>query len=190
MSVVLICPSCAEPSTLHRLPAPERCDRCHESFPDSVRQVAERTLRAEATPRPLLLTLGLGFITIWLCAGVLVFLVAVLGNGPYRVNGEQVTKAQFFSDPLAFSVAPIFIVAAWVAWGLWRERSWARPLMLGYWFVVSAPSIFPPNVDSATRIGGILFLVGGLTVAGWYLYGRPNVVAYFQRLEERSRSAQ
>ena len=186
MSVVLICASCAEPYTLHRPPVPEACDRCHAAFPDSVRQVANRTLRAEATPRPLLLTLGFGFITFSFAAGMLVFVVALVGNGPYTVNGQRVTKSEFFSDPLALSFAPIIIMAAWVAWALWRERPWARQLMLAYWFVLFAPSIFAPTADLSSRIAGIFSLAVSITTASWYLYGKPNVVAYFQRLEERN----
>jgi hypothetical protein len=186
MSVVLICPSCAEPYTLHRTPVPELCDRCHAAFPDSVRRVADRTLRADATPRPLLLTLGLGFITLWLGVGVLILVIALVGNGPYTVNGQPATKSEFFGDPFVLSLAPIIIMTAWVAWVLWRERPWARPLMLGFWFVVYAPAIFVPNADWASRLAGILSLAVSITIASWYLYGKANVVAYFQRLGERN----
>jgi hypothetical protein len=188
MSVVLVCPSCAAPYTLHRPPVPDVCDRCRTPFSDAVRQVADQSLRAEAAPRPLLLTLGLAFVTLWFAVVVLIFVVALVGNGPYKVDGQPVTKSEFFSDPRFFAFAPVIVISAWIAWALWRERPWARPLMLGSWIVVGVPPIFARDADWASRVSSILFVVITMTIASWYLYGKANVVAYFQRLKESSAS--
>ena len=185
MSVVLVCPSCAEPYTLHRPPVLEVCDRCHAPFPDLVRRVAEQSLRADATPRPLLLTLGLGFTALWASCATLVLLVALVGNMPLNANGRRVSKSEFFSDPMVLSFAPIIVLTALVAWALWRERPWTRPVMLALWVVVGVPSIFERDADWTSRMSSILFVVIGVGVASLYLYGRSNVVAYYERLAQR-----
>jgi hypothetical protein len=66
--------------------------------------------------------------------------------------------------------------------GLLRERAWARPMMLAYWpliwLVVSAMSI-GSGEGLGDAISGLLTLGLCAGVAGMYLYGKANVVAYF-----------
>jgi hypothetical protein len=65
---------------------------------------------------------------------------------------------------------------------------WARPLMLGLWVIIGVPSIFERDADWPSRVSSILFVVIGVGIASLYLYGKANVVAYYERLAQRDAS--
>jgi len=149
--------------------------------------VAAATLATEATPRPLLITLGVGFCALWGGTALLILAIAVLGSGPYRVHGVEVSKGEFLTSA-GFLWMPIMtLYCAVVAYLVFTERSSARPAMLVPWIAGVIAYPFIPDVDAGSRLIGIIWcvVVGG--IAAWYLYRKPNVVAYFERLEANER---
>jgi len=77
------------------------------------------------------------------------------------------------------------IAIAVVGWGLWRERWWTRPVMLGVWLTGFASAVvqYARGITDASACASGL---AGLAIAAWYLYGKGNVRAYFTALEERA----
>lgn len=189
MSVVLLCPSCQRATPLFRAPVPTECSYCNAPFPPSARDVASAALSTEATPRPLLVTLGAGFCCLWAGTALLILLIAVLGSGPYRVNGVEVSKAQFLTSPELLWVPIAAIYCGLVAYFVFAERPSARPAMLVPWIAGVVAYAFIGE-DAASRLIGILWSVIAGAIAWWYLYGKPNVVAYFERLEATERVPQ
>lgn len=143
MSVVLVCPACGHAHTLHRPPAPAECDRCHAAFPPAAARAAGDALAASIAPRPLLLTLGMGFTAFWAAVGLLVLLVSALGNGTYTIDEQPVTRREYFSHPGTLALFGLVPFAAALAWAMWRERSWTRHVMLGGWLASAVLMLLP-----------------------------------------------
>ena len=189
MPVVVLCPSCHAAATHHLEPVTE-CPRCHRAYPDEVRAPAEDALRRADVPKPPLLLLG----QLGASFGGVVFLslllLAPFDLGSFHVNGEQMSGPEFLVRAGWVFLFLGGILAA-IGFGLWRRRTWARPLMMAYWPVsvvlASAPS---RSERSTTGLTGLLaFSVMAAVVAWWYLYRKDNVVAWFQALDRREAPA-
>lgn len=120
--------------------------------------------------------------------GSLAFVGAALAApGPFTVRGEAVSREAFLAlaMPLLGVFAALGVLALVVAWGLRRERRWARPLL----FVlacgmgacsVAAGALGGMSAGELTRAGlGAALLVGAL---GFYLWRLERVVAWFDAL--------
>lgn len=185
MPVIVLCPSCHEAAAHHRTPVTE-CPRCHYPYSHDVRASAEDALRRTAVPKPALLLLG-QFGSSFTGAVFLGFLLlAPFDVATYNIAGEQMSGAEFLVRAgWVFLLIGGLLVTIGV--GLWRERAWARPLMMAYW-PMSAVLAYAPSWSggSATDLSGLLaFTAIAAAVAWWYLYRKDNVVAYFHVLARR-----
>lgn len=74
------------------------------------------------------------------------------------------------------------VLIGFIAWGLWREKSWTRHLMVGFWgltLVVAAVL----SVRGLSNWGSGCMPLIGMGLATAYLYGKQNVRAYYRALE-------
>jgi hypothetical protein len=199
MGVVISCPEC---HSAREYPQAEfnACAVCGAEFPPSVREEAGRAVRRR---RPLLLTLFAAFFGFFAAVGAVVLLVALLGSGPYTVNGVPTSKPVFMKAVGPF--LPIVVAAAILAYGLWKERLWGRPMFLAFYAVVGIASAVMPLVVTASTSAGLggsvdanagaaatsaelisafAFTAVVIGFFGWYLYGKTNVVQYYRALAE------
>lgn len=186
MSIALICPGCQVATTFHRSPI-SACPNCQSAFPPALREPAEAALARQEAPQPVLITIGRfaapGLGTLWL------FLLgmALMGSGRFSINGEAVSAGEFLRRVgLGWGLAGATCLAAGI--GIWRERAWARPMMIAFWLIVSA--LLLGLAISLNGISVVVDLAYGITAVGgaaWYLYGKENVVAYYRALEMRGR---
>ena len=136
-------------------------------------------MSVSTAPKPLLLAIGQ-----WLSlfAGVIflaTLLFAPFDAGSFSIDGESVSGPEFLRRAgWLFAIVGGILVAIGV--GLWRNHTWVRRVMLAYWVVV--PLIASADGSSSTEdfvVAVVLaILCGG--IAGWYLYRKPNVRAYFE----------
>jgi hypothetical protein len=197
MGVVISCPQCHEAREYRGLEF-SACAVCGAEFPPSVRYTAGKAVRRR---RPLLLTLFAVFFGFFAAVGTLVLLIALLGSGPYTVNGVPTSKLVFMKTVAPFF--PIVATAAVLGYGLWKERIWGRPLFLGFYSLVGVASAAMPLIVTASAsaglegvadahagsaatpadmIGGLVFVIAFIGFFGWYLYRKTNVVEYYKAL--------
>lgn len=184
MSVVLVCPICSEANTLLRLPVAERCPHCAALLPAEARELAVQSLLHDVTPRPLLITLGAGFSGLWAAIASTLMIFSLFGATSFTWNEEPVTREVFLRNAAPWFL-PAIVYFGTTAWAVWRERAWARELMIFVWIVALGVAAFTPGVESSTRVANAIWNALCLGVAAWYLYGKANVVAYYALLERR-----
>ena len=180
MSVKVVCPQCGEGSTFHRTPV-ALCARCQQPYPDTVRAPAERALAFAAASKPLLLIVG-QFMSGLMGVTFLTLLgLAPCDVGEFSYNGRAVSGPEFLrlAGPTFAVVGGLF---AAIGWGLWRNKPWARPLIMLWWFalivLVIAVSWGTPE-GRIEALGTLATLVPLAVIAWWYLYRKENVVTYF-----------
>jgi len=185
VSLIVQCPGCHEATPFHRLPI-ERCPSCQSVYPTEVRLPAERGLRHSVAPKPALLVLGT-FVSGFVGGVCLLFVVlAAFNMGAYRIDTQPVSPCEFLrvGGP-SFTLLGLWFGA--IAFGLWRERPWARPLMLAYWPLSTALVVALDwrQADAvADGLAAAFFSLIAFAVAAWYLYGKSNVVAFFDARAE------
>jgi hypothetical protein len=146
----------------------------------------------QKTPRPLLLTLGIYTAPAFGAFTLLLLVLAPFNAGTYTINGEEVTGAEFLR-----SAGPLFavlgIAALAIAYAIWQERAWSRWAIVAFWVAQLAGAVGLGWADGG--IGGAAGAVASLllvvTLVAWYLFGKENVVAYYQSLgkEDSAREA-
>lgn len=143
---------------------------------------------------PFLLACLMGFLAFFAALGAVVYvgivLTGLLGDGPFTVNERPVSRAGFFAAmwPL-FAALPVAIgAAASAAYGLRRERPWARPLLLGYGALNAALALGLAAAEGRAVDLAAAACWGALAVGfpAWYLYRKRSVVAYFRAVEAKS----
>lgn len=171
MAVTLICPHCKNAVALsHELP--ESCPGCGEALPPDLAEVAERARRRQ---RPLLLTVGLWFS---LCAGLFwlgVYAIALADVNEFISYSRGRTR--FLRDGLP--VAGMGLVLLTIAFGLWKEHRWARPLSMIFWLATLALGV----ALGTSRLELMLIHLPILGLASWYFYRKRNVVLYYEELK-------
>jgi hypothetical protein len=144
---------------------------------------------------PLLLLCGLGFSAFFSALGALVFTFFAISlpfSSSYTVDGHAATRAQFFAVSLPILVAfpPILLLFAAIAYALWREMPWSRPLILAFWganLLFSAGlATWGPVHDRGEWAPVPMYLIM-IAIVWWYLYRKSTVVAYYRVLEEQVR---
>lgn len=141
-------------------------------------------------PRPLGLTLLTWLLGFW-CGAALLALVALhSGEGDLTVNGTPMARP-LVRDMLVPMLLPMALATGGAAATLWLDSPWGRPATL-FALLLAGPLATFPRWQEATNPGGAP-LVGLLAIAplllgaGWYLYAKPNVAAYFRALTDARR---
>lgn len=178
MSVQVLCPKCSTVAEWHRPPVTV-CGACQSQYPDALRENAERALRRSAAPMPALVAVG--GVGSALVGGLFVafLILAPFNVGSYTINGQPVSGPEFLRQA-GVSFALVGLVLLGIAIGIWREQSWARPLMLSYWIAVPLAAIAGIGWDWTDLVGVVVTSALSAAIAAWYLYGRANVRAYFE----------
>jgi len=109
---------------------------------------------------------------------------AALDLGTYSINGETVSGRHFIGRlGMLWGLAGVLCLV--IAYGLFRERAWTRPLMLVFWVVVglgrftTRVEIGGPGAGAVVAIAWTAFCV---FTAGAYLYGQRRVAEYYRLL--------
>jgi hypothetical protein len=85
----------------------------------------------------------------------------------------------------AFLAYIFWLLLAAVAWGLWREQWWSRPVMVGFWALMLTMATVQ-YVRGLERAWSGCLPIAGLVLSASYLYGKGNVRAYYRVLESRA----
>ncbi|HEY4255741.1 MAG TPA: hypothetical protein VGM66_00820 [Candidatus Udaeobacter sp.] len=112
-------------------------------------------------------------------------LLVLCGIGPTIMGGERVTRTEWLhiAAPL---VAMIGILMAFVCYGFASQKPWSRHVVIAIFtlIIVYASILGALNLIRHTIMWRAIIdatISGGLSA--WYLYSKPNVVAYFRELE-------
>ena len=180
MSVKVLCPNCSRESTFHRRPV-TLCAHCQQPYPEAIRTSAELSLAAANAGKPLLLKVGQLMSVVLGVTLLAVLLGALIDVGEFSLDGQPVSGPAFLrvAGP-AFVIIGLLFIA--IAWALWRNKSWARPLMMFYWLALSVVVVAlswgtPQGLTQG--LGTVANLIPLAIVAWWYLYRKQNVVSYF-----------
>lgn len=145
---------------------------------------------APAPPKKPALLRG-GMVVCWICTGVLVLFLVVVGRLPVAGSTEITlsgsglpaagTKmAMDLVESARLFLIPLLIVSILAAYGLAKDRHWSRWVVMG--LLVLGVILIPPPFASTLNY----WLSGGFAVFGyWYLYHKPNVVAYYDAIRSR-----
>lgn len=150
--------------------------KCLDAEP--VRVVAEQALVRRLHPKPVLMTLGQWGSFVAGAPFVLVLFFAPFDLGSYSVGGEVVSGPEFMRRAgWLFGLFGGLLLVIGV--GLWRERPWVRPLMVLFWAALVLIAVTDPDIQRSGLAATIAEAVIAVATAGWYLYGKENVCAYF-----------
>jgi len=146
---------------------------------------AEASLARQKVTRPLLLTLALytapafgGFV-------LLLLFLAPFNAANYSINGERVTGSEFLERAgVLLGILGVSSLAG--AYAIWREYPWSRWAIVAFWVAQVAGAIGFGWADSGIggAAGAVASLLTVLVLVGWYLFGKENVVEYYQGLEK------
>jgi hypothetical protein len=146
---------------------------------------------------PLLLLCGaifMGFVAMVASLAVIGTLIGSLGRGPFMINKQPVTRAQFWALgwPILLGVA-IIAGAAWAfVYAVWRGRTWSRSMAMLLWLLpvgaIAAEPFLGEDLDGQW-IAQLLVVLAAWVVAGCYFYSKHTVVDYYHRLSESKRVA-
>jgi hypothetical protein len=143
-----------------------------------VRKAAEEALRQAEAPKPALLALGQWFSLLAGAMFLLLLLLAPFDLATYSIDGDSVSGAEFLRRAgLGFGLLGVIQVAIGI--GLLRDRPWARPLMIYYWLAAFAAGLSASGLEASEILSYAFSCAIPALVAGWYLYAKDNVVAYF-----------
>jgi len=105
----------------------------------------------------------------------------------YTINGEPVSGTEFLRHAgLLFATLGLCSLA--IAYAIWRERSWSRWAIIGFWAAQLAGAVGLGWAESglggaAAAVASLLLIV--LLVA-WYLFGKEDVVEYYRSLDKET----
>jgi hypothetical protein len=114
--------------------------------------------------------------------------LAILDIGPHMMGGERVTREEWLhiAAPL---VAVIGVLMAAISYGFATEKTWSRHIVIAMFAVIiiyatslGALSLIHHPIMWRAIINGTLFGV----VSVWYFYFKPNVAAYFRKINDRN----
>ncbi len=113
--------------------------------------------------------------------------LAILDIGPHLMGGERVTRQEWLNIAAPL-VAVIGVLMACISYGFATEKTWSRHLVIAmfvlivvYASILGALNLIHHAIMWRAIINGSVF--DGASV--WYLYFKPNVVAYFRELAKR-----
>jgi hypothetical protein len=178
MSAVLVCPNCnatASPSTADQ-PA---CSVCGTPFPGPISSFDKRT---EERQRPFLILLLMVFLAFFALFGALITLITLMvpGSEGYLVDNQLATKDDFLLKMVPSILR--FLAAAPIAYGLWKERGWARPMLLAFFAIPELGKYLLPGwreAPASAIIPRLLLSMALVGFLGWYLYRKRSVIDYY-----------
>ena len=141
--------------------------------------------------KPLGLTVAmvfLGFIGILGSTAGVFGMLSLVGDGPFRMNGEVVSKGEFlrFAVPFYLLYVGGCLLAAAIAWSIHTAHPRSRPLLLAYGacFFGIVPLSIMFGVPAADVVSSSFFMLL-LLVLGWmYLYRKDAVVRYYEAIRD------
>lgn len=154
--------------------------------------LSKTMLAEDAGPRrrlqmPLLLRVGMVgsvFLSVVLFIG---WVALVLGQSSvFWINHEQVSRIQFLSGG-GYVLFLLPLLLGGIGYGLWKERAWARPLMVFFWLILVTPSVISLLLgggDKKSHLGALACLL----IVVWYLYFKRNVVSYYRTVRSAQHS--
>ena len=105
--------------------------------------------------------------------------LAAVDTGSFSIGSEPVSGPEFLRHAgLAVGLLGALLLA--VAYGFWQRRSWSRHVVMAFHLYSAGAALMLATGAEAVAVAlqsALLFLV-----AGWYFYGKANVVAYFRHL--------
>lgn len=109
----------------------------------------------------------------------------------WPLGDRTVSRAEFLAATWpTLSILPVataFVVA--IAWGVWKERAWARPVMIAYTLSATAWVAVVGLWTGEPFATSFAMDVGLAAFTAWYLYRKQSVVAYYNALRARHRAA-
>ena len=188
MSVHFVCPACGA-STRVSAPVPEECYHCRVRLPATLWASLSAEAEREAIPMPGPLQLGRLGSSIAGGMFLILLLLAPWDAGSYTINNESVSGPEFLRRAgVAWGAIALDLVAT--AYALWTEQWWSRWTMMAYW-VLSAAAMWSLSATPLEGLGSafsVLLFFGA--PAGFYLFGKENVVRYYQMLERQADAAE
>lgn len=117
--------------------------------------------------------------------GAIITLITLVmpGNEDYLVDNQIATKSDFMVKMLPSMFR--FLVAAPIAYGLWKERTWARPMLLAFFGIPELGKyLLPAWRDAPPGVIVLRLVISAIAIGllGWYLYRKRNVVHYYKAL--------
>ena len=112
--------------------------------------------------------------------------LALLDIGPHIMGGERVTREEWLrvAAPL---VAVIGVLMACISYGLAKEKAWSRHLVTAMFalIVVYATTLGVLNLIHRAIMWRAIINASLSGVASvWYFYFKPNVAAYFRKIND------
>lgn len=181
MSTVLVCPNCRATTEYQGSGLPA-CSACGTRLSERADAAAGHTADRQ---RPSLLMIFMVFLGAFATIGTIItFLtVTVPGNEDYIVDNRLASQSDFLLKMLPFIL--LYLAAAPIAYGLWRERAWTRPLLLAFFGIPELGKYLMPRWQEAPAHALIpRFILSAVLVGllSWYLYRKRNVVRYYNAL--------
>jgi len=106
---------------------------------------------------------------------LLFLLLAPFDIGTYSIEGETVSGPEFLRTA-GWLMAIATVLCLSIAYALWRDRSWSRPLMILYWVVTGLAVLVWSREFNCAVVEMFIFAA----LAAWYLYGNHNAAAYYR----------
>jgi hypothetical protein len=145
--------------------------------------------RQPVAPRPPLLTLVM-IVAIFFALGFLVAAASLANGNDFAINGRHVSAEQvhLLSRGLVVSLSLVAVYMAAIAITLLKRHASSRWLMLAYFPIACLANIVLfllvlPVHRVVDFVGFVIFGVLGTSFVYWYVYRKPNVVAYYQAIE-------
>jgi len=181
MNLLLVCPSCRTTTEFQGSGQPV-CSACGTRLSEGVDAASPH---AADRQRPLFLLMLMVFLGSLAAIGLIItFLtVTVPGNEEYIVDNRLATQSDFLIKMLPFIL--LYLTAVPIAYGLWKERPWTRPLLIAFFSIPEFGKYFTPRWSGAPAHAFIpRFLLSALLIGllAWYLYRKRNVVRYYNAL--------
>ena len=119
-------------------------------------------------------------------AGLFGLASALFGDGPFRMNGDLVSKAEFlrFAIPFYAFYISACLVAGSAAWSIHVQHPRSRPLLLAYAFVflLLTPLFLVLGVPAEEVFPSALFTIVVPVLVWFYLYRKSSVVQYYDAI--------
>lgn len=174
MSAAVVCPNCGAPLS-YPGPGGPACSACGTA-PSG---------QATRKERPLLLTMFMAFFgSLTTIGAIITFLTTTVpGNDDYIVGNRLASQEDFLIEMLPFIF--LYLAAAPIAYGLWKERSWTRPFLFVFFGISELGKYLMPRwreAPAAALIPRLLISAALIGLLGWYLYRKRSVVGYYDAL--------